>query len=78
MFIEIHELAGLINLDKIDKIEKGTTKGFIYNPDGTKKECNNYHIDFIRELNNGDTHVYSKHFDTKLERDAYYEKLKTL
>jgi len=76
MFVEIHELIGLINLNRIDKIEKNITKGFIQNPDGSKEECDNYHIDFIRKFDNGDTQVYSKHFDTKSERDAYYEKLK--
>lgn len=75
MFVEIHKLTGLINLNKIDKIEKNTTKGFIQNPDGSKEECYNYNIDFIRKFDNGDIQVHSKHFDTKSERDAYYEKL---
>ena len=66
---------GLINLNKIDVIEKNNTKGFIQNPDGTKEECIHYHIDFIKNLDNGGTNVYSKHFDTEQERDKYYNRL---
>ena len=76
MFFEINKSTGLINLNKIDRIEKNNTKGFIQNPDGTKEECDNYHINFIKNLDNGGVTVYSKHFDTELQRDTCYENLK--
>lgn len=78
MFVEIHTLTGLINLDRIDKIERSLTTGFIQNPDGTEEKCDNYHIDFIRKFENGDTEIHSKYFDTKADRDAFYEKLKKI
>ncbi len=78
MFVETHKLTGLINLDRIDKIERSIKKKLIQNPDGTKEECDDYCIDFVRKFENGDIEIHSKHFDTKQDRDAYYEKLKNI
>ena len=76
MFIEINKSTGLINLNKIDRIEKGHTKGFIQNPDGNKEECDQYYISFIKEIDGSGVKIYSKHFDTELQRDTCYENLK--